>query len=85
MLQIRFKYGISFILQAYLVWVINKIYVIAVGHFSNDEKVEEARAAIQAVPTLVAVVADPKSLPLTQTLHLCHTLIIYNTKKIIHL
>ena len=85
MLQIRFKYGISFKIQAYLVWVINQIFFIVVGHFSNGEKVEEAQAAIRAVPTLVAVVVDPKSLPLTQMLHRCHTRITYNTKKIIRL
>jgi len=84
-LQIRFEYGISSILQAYLVWVINQIFFIVVGHFSNGEKVEEAQAAIRAVPTLVAVVVDPKSLPLTQTLHPCPTLTTYNTKKIIRL
>ena len=72
-------------MQAQLIWVVNQIFFIFVGHFSNDEKVEEAQAAIRAVPTLVAVVVDPKSLPLTQTLHPCHTLITYNTKKIIRL
>ena len=71
-------------MQAHIVWVVNKILFIFVGHFSNGEKVEEAQAAIRAVPTLVAVGVDPKSLPLIQTLHLCHTLITYNTKKIIH-
>ena len=72
-------------MQAQLILVVNQIFFIFVGHFSNDEKVEEAQAAIRAVPTLVAVVVDPKNLPLTQTLHPCHTLITYNTKKIIHL
>ena len=72
-------------MPAQLIRVINQIFVIFLGHFSNGEKVEEAQAAIRAVPTLVAVVVDPKSLPLIQTLHLCHMLITYNTKKIIRL
>ena len=72
-------------MQAQLILVVNQIFFIFVGHFSNDEKVEEAQAAIQTVPILVAVVVDPKSLPLTQMLHRCHTRITYNTKKIIHL
>ena len=72
-------------MQEQLIRVINQIFFIFLGRFSNGEKVEEAQAAIQAVPTLVAVVVDPKNLPLTQTLHPCHTLTIYNTKKIIHL
>ena len=72
-------------MQAQLIWVGNQIFLFFVGHFSNVEKVEEAQAAIRAVPTLVAVVVDPKNLPLIQTLHPCHTLIIYNTKKIIRL
>ena len=72
-------------MQAQLLRVINQIFFIYVGHFSNGEKVEEAQAAIRAVPTLVAVVVDPKSLPLTQTLHPCPTLTTYNTKKIIRL
>ena len=72
-------------MQAQLINVVDHIFFISAGHFSNDEKVVEAQAVIRAVPTLVAVVVDPKNLPLTQTLHLCHTLITYNTKKIIHL
>ena len=72
-------------MQVQIIWVVNQIFFISVGHFSNGEKAEEAQAAIRAVPTLVAVVVDPKSLPLIQTLHLCHTLITYNTKKIIPL
>ena len=71
-------------MQAQLILVVNQIFFIFVGHFSNGEKVEEAQAAIQAVPTPVAVVEDPKNLPLTQMLHPCPTLITYNTKKIIH-
>ena len=72
-------------MQAHLICVANQIILIFSGHFSNGEKVEEAQAGIRAVPILVAVVVDPKSLPLTQTLHPCPTLITYNTKKIIHL
>ena len=72
-------------MQAHRISVINQIFVIFLGHFSNGEKVEEAQAAIQAVPTLGVVVVDPKSLPPIQTLHPCPTLITYNTKKIIHL
>ena len=73
------------LMQVHLIWLLNQIFFFFVGHFSNVEKAEEAQAAIQAVTILAVAVVDPKNLPLILMLHHYHTLITYNTKKIIHL